>query len=229
MFRKAFPWSRKTPATGDKVLIAGEKVVLRDKRIEDAADDYAWRTDEELARLDATRPLRMSYADYLRYSREELAYPSSRSKRYAIDTEDGLHIGNCMFYDIDVRRGEAELGIMIGDQAYWGKGYGTDSVDALLTHIFNTIPLTRVYLHTLEWNERARRSFTKSGLREVKKVRRTGMDFILMEITRAEWERQWAAKHELGTDGSPSASGDEELEPRPIGKAGAGSAGSDGV
>ena len=168
----------------------GTKVVLREKRIEDAADDYAWRTDQELARLDATRPLNMSFKDYLTYTREELAFPSPRSKRLAIDTLDGKHIGNCMYYDIDNRTGETELGVMIGDRDYWSKGYGTDSVGSLLEHIFTTTVLTRIYLHTLEWNHRARRSFAKAGFQELRNVRRNGMDFILMEIMRSDWERR---------------------------------------
>lgn len=172
------------------MYVKGEKVVLREKRIEDAPEDYAWRVDEELARLDATRPLRMSYENYLKYSREELAYDNPRSKRLAIDTHDGRHIGNCMFYDIDLRRGETELGIMIGDRDYWSKGYGTDSVHSLLDHIFGTTSINRVYLHTLEWNHRARRSFAHAGFKEVRPVRRSGLDFILMETFRHEWEER---------------------------------------
>ena len=196
MSRKVFPWSREKaaesdePETNNRVLIKGESVVLREKRIEDAPADYAWRTDKELAKLDATRPLNMPYSEFLKYSREELKFPGPMSRRLAIDTLDGRHIGNCMYYDIDLRGGEAELGVMIGDRDYWGQGYGTDSVAALLNHIFTTTSLNRVYLHTLEWNTRARRSFAKSGFRDVKKVRRGGMGFILMEIWRADWERR---------------------------------------
>ena len=169
-------------------MARGEKVVIREKRIEDAPDDYAWRTDEELARLDATRPIRMSFEDFLKFSKEEMMYSNRTSKRLAIDSLDGRHIGNCMYYDIDSRRGRAELGIMIGDRDYWDKGYGTDSVDSLLTHIFVNTSLDVVYLHTLDWNQRARRSFAKSGFREVKKVRRSGLDFVLMEIDRQVWK-----------------------------------------
>ena len=174
----------------EKVHLTGEKVVLREKRIEDAEDDYAWRTDEELARLDATRPLHMRYDEFLRYSRDDLGYPSTRSKRLAIDTLDGKHIGNCMYYDIDMRRGETELGIMIGDRDYWGKGYGRDSVRLLLSHIFTTTNLNRVYLHTLEWNRRAQRSFQSSGFQDVKRVRRSGYDFLMMEVLREDWENR---------------------------------------
>ena len=172
----------------ERVFIRGQKVVLREKRIEDAPDDFAWRSDEELAKLDATRPLNMTYDDFLRYARTEIDDPGPRSKRLAIDTLDRRHIGNFMYYDLDLRRGEAELGIMIGDRDYWGKGYGSDAIRAVQDYIFTQTTLTRVYLHTLEWNERARRSFTKAGMREVKTVRRSGMKFVRMEMLRHEWE-----------------------------------------
>ena len=172
----------------ERVFIRGKKVVLREKRIEDTPDDFAWRSDEELAKLDATRPLNMTYDDFQRYARTEIDDPGPRSKRLAIDTLDGRHIGNFMYYDLDLRRGEAELGIMIGDRSYWGKGYGSDAMRAVQDYIFTHTTLTRVYLHTLEWNERARRSFAKAGMRDVKTVRRSGMRFVRMEMLRHEWE-----------------------------------------
>jgi len=192
--KRALPWLRDRTERGKsgKVLLRGEKVVIREKRLEDIADDYAWRTDDELARLDATRPIKMSYQEFVRYSKEELIYAGASSKRLAIDTLDGHHIGNCMYYDISNKRGEAELGIMIGDCGYWSKGYGTDTVNTLLDHIFTNTSLTRVYLHTLEWNHRAQRSFEKAGFRHVKKLRRSGMDFILMETLKPDWERRRA-------------------------------------
>ena len=189
--KKAFlPWLRGNPEpqVNGQVLIRGKKVVIRDKHLMDAAEDYVWRTDEELSRLDATSPLGMSYEEFMSYSQEEVLYANPSSKRLAIDTIDGHHIGNCMYYDINPRRGVAELGIMIGDRRYWDRGYGSDSVNALLRHIFDTTSLNRVYLHTLEWNFRAQRCFAKSGFREVKKLQRNGMDFVLMEISRPEWE-----------------------------------------
>ena len=164
-------------------------VLLRDKRIEDAQNDYGWRVDEDLARHDATRPLRMSFREFRKYSKEELDFPSPWSKRFAIETLEGRHIGNCMFYDIDTRRGEAELGIVVGDKDYHGKGFGTDAVDSLLDFIFTTTTISKVYLHTLDWNKRARKSFAKSGFREIRPVRRSGLDFIRMEIMQSDWKQ----------------------------------------
>ena len=191
MFSRVFPWSRQNEgqsAMSEDVLIKGQKVILREKNIADAEDDYRWRTDEELAKLDATRPINMSFSNFRSYVEEEIRSPSPRSKRLAIDTIYGKHIGNFMYYDIDLRRGESELGIMIGDRSYWSKGYGSDAIRAVRNHLFSQTTLKRLYLHTLEWNERARKSFTNAGLREVKLVSRGGLKFVLMETLRSEWE-----------------------------------------
>ena len=191
MFSRVFPWSRQNEgqsAMSEDVLIKGQKVILREKNIEDAEDDYRWRTDEELAKLDATRPINMSFSNFRSYVEEEIRSPSPRSKRLAIDTIYGKHIGNFMYYDIDLRRGESELGIMIGDRSYWSKGYGSDAIRAVRNHLFSQTTLKRLYLHTLEWKERARKSFTNAGLREVKLVSRGGLKFVLMETLRSEWE-----------------------------------------
>jgi ribosomal-protein-alanine N-acetyltransferase len=167
----------------------GQKVILREKRLSDAPDDYRWRTDEELSRLDAAPPLRMPFPEYLRLYEDELRHPYPWSRRFAIDTQDGKHIGNCMYYDIDYTTGEAELGVMIGEKEYWNQGYGTDAVKTLLAHIFTETPLRRVYLHTLEWNTRAQRCFAKAGFTPVRTVRRNGQTFVRMEITREQWLR----------------------------------------
>ncbi|GBD11967.1 hypothetical protein HRbin23_01652 [bacterium HR23] len=178
----------------------GQKVLLREKLLSDAPDDYRWRSDEELARLDAAPPLRMPFQEYLRFYQDELRYPYPWSRRFAIDTLDGKHIGNCMYYDIDYTTGEAELGIMIGEKDYWNQGYGTDAVKTLLHHIFTETPLKRIYLHTLEWNTRAQRSFAKAGFVPVRTVRRNGQTFVRMEITRERW---LTLQQERGRDSPP--------------------------
>jgi len=126
-------------------MIRGEKVTLRDKRLSDARNDYAWRCDPEMARLDGASPLKMPLSEFLFNYTDELYYPSPLRRRFAIETREGRHIGNCMYYDIDEREKQAELGILIGDRDYWDKGYGTDAVNTLVNHIFDTTPLQRVY------------------------------------------------------------------------------------
>ena len=190
MFKKAYnrlknQTERRPSIAG--INLVGEKVVLREKKLDDAVEDYVWRRDSELSELDATRPISMSFSDYHRYTQEELRYDSYYSVRLAVDTLDGIHIGNCMYYDINDRRQEAELGIMIGNRDYWSQGYGSDAIKTLIDYVFSYTHLTKIYLHTLEENRRARRSFEKSGLAEVRKVKRSGRDFVRMEIITEEW------------------------------------------
>jgi len=130
----------------------------------------------------------MSYEDFLRYSKEEMQFPNYRSKRLAVETLEGIHIGNIMYYDLNTQNRQAELGIMIGDKDYWSSGYGTDTVNTLLQHLFTILELDRVYLHTLSWNYRAQASFTKSGFKLIRNVKRGREDFILMEVLRSDWE-----------------------------------------
>ncbi len=192
MFRKAFPWSRDENKELPLVNEEGEKVRVREKRVEDIRNEYTWRVDPELSRLDATRPMTMSYEEFFRYSKEEMQFPNYRSKRLAVETLEGVHIGNIMYYDLNMQNSQAELGIMIGDKGYWSSGYGTDTVNTLLRHLFTILELDRVYLHTLSWNYRAQASFAKSGFKLVRNVKRGGQDFILMEVLRSDWEEPYA-------------------------------------
>ncbi len=169
------------------VELKGAKIVLRDKRPEDAEKDYTWRSDPELARLDAALPLTMSFDRYMKLFQDQLKYPTPGSHHFGTDTLDGKFIGNCMYYDLDTVNMEAELGIVIGDREYWSNSYGYDAVTTLLDHLFSEKKLKRVYLHTLEWNKRAQRCFSKSGFNPVKNVRRMSQDFILMEVLKDDW------------------------------------------
>ena len=179
--------------------IRGSLVLLRSKRLEDAEADYKWRTDPEVAALDAALPLTMGFQSYLRIFREQLARPTPGSNHFGIETLDGTYIGNCMYYDLDSVNRQAELGIVIGERDYWSHGYGSDSVTLLLEHMFITGGLQRVYLHTLEWNERAQKAFAKCGFTPLKTVRRAGYVFLEMEVFRGDWERLQAQRRQQAT------------------------------
>ena len=167
--------------------LRGAKVILREKREGDAEQDYIWRSDPELARLDAAYPLTMSFDRYLKIFQDQLRYPTPGSHHFSTVALDGKFIGNCMYYDLDSVNMQAELGIVIGDRDYWSNSYGYDAVTTLLDHMFSEKGLKRVYLHTLEWNKRAQLCFEKSGFTPVKMVRRMSQDFILMEVLREDW------------------------------------------
>jgi len=181
-------------ATVPGVVASGTLVLIREKRLEDASLDHAWRKDPELAAYDAAHPLTMSLRTYVATIADEIETPVLHRRAYSIDTlEQGRHIGNIMYYAYDRNLREAEIGITIGDRDYWSRGYGSDAVKTLLGYLFDEKKLNRVYLHTLTWNDRAQQAFKRSGFTPVREVHRGGYDFVLMEIDRDGFLAQRAA------------------------------------
>ena len=175
-------------------MISGSKVILRDKRLADAQDDYTWQTDPALARLDAVPLLATTFSQYLADYISELRYSSPTRYRFAIETLDGQHIGNCTYYGINEAKGEAELGIMIGNRDYWDKGYGADAITTLLSYIFRRTNFKRIYLKTLDLNHRAQRCFQKCGFTAYGHLDKDGFSFVLMELHRKQRKKRQAER-----------------------------------
>jgi len=173
-------------------MIIGSKIILREKSLADAGDDYAWEIDPELAQLDAAPTVNIAYSQFLPDYASQLRRSPSTSHRFAVDTLDGKHIGNCSCHNISETNGEAELGIMIGDRDYWNKGYGTDVVTTLVNYIFRQTNLNRIYLKTLTSNIRAQKCFQKCGFTPYEHLTKDGFSFVLMEIHRNQQPEQEA-------------------------------------
>lgn len=90
---------------------------------------------------------------------------------FAIETLDGLLIGNCSLREIDLKTRQANLGIFVG-QAFWNRGYGTDAVRTLCRFAVEEMNLQRVELHVYANNPRARRAYEKVGFKEEGRLRR---------------------------------------------------------
>jgi RimJ/RimL family protein N-acetyltransferase len=167
----------------------GRRIQIRRKKLSDAKEDYAWQTDPELAKLDAAVPLEMTYQKYLSEYGFELSYPNANRYEFAVDTLDGEHIGNCVYYNINPSEGQTEVGIMIGNREYWNQGYGPEIMNSLLDYVFDNIKLNRIYLTTLTWNVRAQKCFRKCGFKEEGLIERDHNTFILMAIYREKREK----------------------------------------
>lgn len=108
---------------------------------------------------------------------------------------DRRSIGGIGLRDIDRVNGSAEASIFITSRDDWGKGYGTDAMNALLDYAFGEMRLHRVYLHVFDYNPRAIRSYEKAGFATEARLRRNRFhrgayhDELLMAILRSEWQR----------------------------------------
>ena len=110
-------------------MIRGRKTRLRALERGDLAHFVRWINDPEVRRFMAMRyPLSMTEEEQW----WEGLHERETDHIFAIEARDGNYIGNIGLHGIDSENSKALLGIIIGDKAYWGQGYGTDAVRAML-------------------------------------------------------------------------------------------------
>ena len=71
---------------------------------------------------------------------------------WAICDSSSLHIGNISLQSISFVNRSAELAVIIGNQAYWGKGITTLAAQYCLFHAFYHLNLNRVFSSTAATN-----------------------------------------------------------------------------
>ncbi|MCZ2109349.1 MAG: GNAT family N-acetyltransferase [Dehalococcoidia bacterium] len=170
------------------VIAETPRTRVRTKVRADAADDFAWRKDPEMQRYNGEPPSDATFDEFLVQFEFDLAFGHERRKMFSIDSRaDDRHIGNIMFYNADRRSGTVEFGMSLAKDADRGTGLGREVTAAFLRYLFNEHPFRRVILHTLEWNERARRAFTAAGFEPADRVQRSGESYIRMEARREWW------------------------------------------
>ncbi|MBI51832.1 MAG: hypothetical protein CL779_01260 [Chloroflexi bacterium] len=173
----------KSPDTN--LITQGNLVSIRIKIFDDLYNDYAWRKDPEISKYDAVPPLSVTFNDFVdRHNLEYSKYSKERAIFSIYSNSEYQHIGNIMFYNLNNMKKNVEIGITIGEKDFWSRGYGTEALSLFVEYIFSVLKVKSIYLHTLNWNERAYQAFVKSGFYEVKKVRRLGHLFIKMEINK---------------------------------------------
>jgi len=78
--------------------------------------------------------------------------------------EDGQFIGTCDLSEIDRRHKRAEVGFMLGREA-WGQGYAQEAMQAVLSHAA-TLGLRRLLARTHLGNRRSEALLVKLGFEE---------------------------------------------------------------
>ncbi|NUU03191.1 GNAT family N-acetyltransferase [Herbaspirillum robiniae] len=77
--------------------------------------------------------------------------------------EDNLLIGTMTAY-ISRHHGTADMGIMVGEKAVWGMGYGQQAWDTLLKALLQQPAIRKVTAGTLECNAAMQRLAERSGM-----------------------------------------------------------------
>jgi RimJ/RimL family protein N-acetyltransferase len=176
-------------------MLEGELIRLRALELDDLERCYRWLNDGELTRfIEGGR-----YPVSREYEREWLENAVRNRSSFsnvlmAIETKDGVHIGNIGLHEGSPEHRSAKLGIMIGEKEYWSKGFGTDAIRVVLRFAFERMNLNRVELGTVDFNDRAQACYRKCGFveegrrREDRYIDGEYHDLIMMGILRREWQ-----------------------------------------
>ena len=154
--------------------IRGEKVILREFS-RDHLDDVRyvdWLRDPEVTktiyRMEYLLPLEAEkIRDYARTLME-----SKTDGFFAIHTLEDEFIGTLRIGHVDWRAGVADIGILIGDKDYWGKGMAKDAVGAACEYAFSFLSLRKLTGGTAADNLAMCRCFERLGFQKEATLRR---------------------------------------------------------
>jgi RimJ/RimL family protein N-acetyltransferase len=146
-------------------VLSGKLVTLRAIEPEDYPAFVAYANDVEVELLGGGDPPTPSPAASV-----ASVYEGRRAGGgidFAIATKaEGKLIGQCGLFNHDHIARTLELGITIGDRAYWGRGYGREAVSLLVDYAFRLRNAHKVSLSVLANNERAIRAYAAVGFVE---------------------------------------------------------------
>ncbi|MEW6725097.1 MAG: GNAT family protein [Bacillota bacterium] len=173
-------------------MLAGDRIQIRPLDGADIAALLLWDDDPEITEFIGKKFPNLGMVQ------EWITALSHRTRRaFAIENGNGELIGELELTDIQWGSGRAELVVVIGERANWGKGLGTEAVRLALRYAFEEVGLREVWLRVYRRNRRAIRCYEKCGFRKEGILRcserHEGLqdDVLLMTITRTEY-RGWA-------------------------------------
>jgi RimJ/RimL family protein N-acetyltransferase len=144
-------------------MIYGMRIRLRAIERDDIPRFVKWFNDPQVRQyLAVYRPFSLAQEEKWF---ERQAEPDPPDHIFAIETLEGVHIGNVGLHAVNWKDRNAELGIVIGEKEYWNKGYGTDAVTTMLCYAFDELNLHRVSLRVDADNTRGVRCYEKCGFR----------------------------------------------------------------
>ncbi len=174
-------------------MLRGERVTLRGITREDLPLLWRFNNDLEVELAGGGDPPIPQAFERLQAEFDRETAKGGRDGAWFAIEADGKFIGQCALRSIDETARTCELGIAIGDQGYWGRGYGREAVRMLLDYAFRLRNYRRVWLWVHGDNARAIAAYRACGLVEEGRLRdhvwSNGryVDAVYMGVLRDEW------------------------------------------
>jgi RimJ/RimL family protein N-acetyltransferase len=173
-------------------MLKGDKVILRAVEEEDLPTMARWSNDLEIEVLGGGDPPTPKSVDRIKADHERRQKESPDDINFAIEADSKL-IGMIGLFRFDLTARTCELGIVIGEREYWGRGYGQDAIRTVVDYGFRHRNLQRVWLTTTETNLRALNAYKRCGFVEEGRLREhiwndgAHRDVVCLGVLREEW------------------------------------------
>ena len=143
--------------------IRGDSIYLRQLGDSDFTNNYLnWLKDKSINQYLESRHTshsKESLISYINYCNK-----SENNFLFGVFTKvENEHIGNIKLGDIDWKNQNANIGIIIGEKDFWGKGIATTAIQLLTSFAFTNLQLTSLCAGCYEENFAAKKAFLKSG------------------------------------------------------------------
>ena len=180
-------------STHRPIVVPGERIYLSQFNKNDIPTLTSW-----FSNLETTAYVGMQGRSFLSEHEtewyEHYSKFDERNYHYAVVARDSdTLIGNVSLMDIRRPHDRAELGIVIGDPAFWGKGYGREAIRLMCDYGFTFLNLHVIYLWYVSYNVRARKSYDAAGFIETGRIPAVRVfnhqryDDVVMTLTRAQF------------------------------------------
>ena len=146
-----------------KIRVEGEKIVLRSISEDDVTQRYLNFLNDKVVTKFLDAGMKEHSIDELKSYVKDKISKKDCIFLAVIDKESGMHIGNVKIEPLDYENRKAEIGIMVGDQNFWGKGYGTEAMRIAVKFCFHDLNLNRVTLGVIADNIQAIKAYKNVG------------------------------------------------------------------
>jgi len=143
-------------------FLKGKQIYLRAIALSDATEEYVqWINDPEVTKGLVTGVYPSGIEELRDYIKSVIS--DNNTIMMAVCDHDDVHIGNIKLDRFDHIAKTAELGLMIGNRNYWGKGIGSEMCELILKYAFKELNLRKVSLTVYGNNLAAIKLYQKLG------------------------------------------------------------------
>lgn len=175
-------------------MLQGEKIYLRPLEVEDLSKRVEWVNDLEIRQyLMFDWP--MSISKTKKWFHNQL-FDDSKHNFSIVDRETNQLIGMTGLIDVSLKHRRGQFYMTIGEKDFWGKRIPDENIPLVLEYGFGELGLEKIYLYTINVNDRARHVYLRNGFSEEGVLRKhyfcVGQlqDLHVYSILKSEWKNK---------------------------------------